>query len=175
MGSGESPGTSPHLSHNILYCSMRQGDSMGSTQKLDNRRNPSCFFFWMISVTEALGFLLTQLLQSSMEALLTSISMAHQGLPINGRHTALCHLAQTLLYRRKCPRILMTSSVCQEPGHRPEVSSAGDLLGTFSMNAPPRHGSGLAVQEVRSHETVYDDFPMPLNLHYYVLVKGAIQ
>lgn len=37
-GSGESPRTIPHFSHNRLYCSMRQSDSIGSAQKLDTMR-----------------------------------------------------------------------------------------------------------------------------------------
>lgn len=38
-GSEESPGTISCFSHNILYCSMRYSDSIGSAQKLDNMRN----------------------------------------------------------------------------------------------------------------------------------------
>lgn len=78
-----SPGTVPHFSHNILYCSVRQSDSIGSAQKLDNMRNRYCFFFWVSSVTKALRFILTKLCQSRMEHSLSPVSMVHCELAIN--------------------------------------------------------------------------------------------
>lgn len=35
----EKPWNIPHFSHNRFYCSLRQSDSIGSAQKLDNMRN----------------------------------------------------------------------------------------------------------------------------------------
>lgn len=34
IDSGGSPSTNPHFSHNILCCTMRQSDSIGTGQKL---------------------------------------------------------------------------------------------------------------------------------------------
>lgn len=128
---GGSPGPTPPFPHNILYCSVRQSDFIGSAQKSDNRRNQYCFFYGVISVIFGDSTFPVQ------NGILANFSL--HGSPQTGHqwktHGMVSFSPNPPFYRANYRRVLTMTPVCQESDHSPEIYSV-DLLGTLNMNTP---------------------------------------